>query len=207
MNLFVLGATGKTGSAIVAQALARGHHITTFGRTEPRAGPAQHRRDLVGSPMDEDALAQAMLGHDIVLSVLGTRGLGATSVLQDGARATLEAMRRADVKRLLILSSALLDRRIGVFPAIAASTVLRHHRRDQLAMESLVTKSSVEWIVLRPPRMTDAAKRSRYVLTVGAPTDSRGMSIGGDEVARAMLDIAESGQFVRAIVRLRGVPS
>jgi putative NADH-flavin reductase len=91
LRLFVLGATGKTGSAIVAQGLARGHHITTFGRTA-FTGTSTLLHNVTGNPMHADELAAALPGHDAVLSVLGTRGLGATSVLADGVGATIAAM-------------------------------------------------------------------------------------------------------------------
>src|SRR5450759_3057301 len=109
MKLFVLGATGKTGGALVAQAVARGHGVTTFGRS-PFAGADKAKvLNISGNPMNEAELADALPGHDAVLSVLGTRGLGATTVLVDSSRATIAAMRKAGVRRLVILSSALLD--------------------------------------------------------------------------------------------------
>src|SRR5450756_3041558 len=80
-------------------------------------------------------LSAALSGYDAVLSVLGTRGLGSTSLLDDSARATISAMRKAGVRRLVILSSALLDQNIGLMGSFAARTLLRHHSRDQRAME------------------------------------------------------------------------
>jgi hypothetical protein len=44
---------------------------------------------VVGNPMQVDHLAAALAGNDMVLSLLGTRGLGATSVLADSVRATV----------------------------------------------------------------------------------------------------------------------
>ena len=201
MQLFILGGTGKTGSALIGQALARGHRVTAFGRHAPDSDPLTGRHDIIGSPMDSDALSAALVGHDAVLSVLGTRGLGATSVLEDSSRATLAAMRRANVKRLIIVSSALLDHDIGLLSRIIARTVLRHHSRDQRAMESLVTASDVDWTILRPPRMSDAAAPGHYSLTTGtAPTQTAGTTIRKDEVARAVVDIADQGQYAREIV-------
>ena len=86
MRLFVLGATGKTGGALVAQALARGHSVTSFGRS-PYAGSERAKvLSISGNPMSEMELSDALPGHDAVLSVLGTRGLGTTSLLEDSAQ-------------------------------------------------------------------------------------------------------------------------
>src|ERR1700686_2027405 len=157
MRLFVLGATGKTGGALVGQALARGHSVTTFGRSLFTGSQSGEVISIVGDPMSEAELSDALPRHDAVLSVLGTRGLGATSVLEDSSRATIAAMRKAGIKRLVILSSALLDSHIGPVMSIVARTILRHFSRDQRAMEKLVTASNLDWTVLRPPRMSDSA--------------------------------------------------
>ena len=105
MKLFVLGATGKTGGTLVAQAVARGHAVTTFGRSPFTGSWDAKILNLSGNPMSESELAEALPGHDAVLSVLGTRGLSASSVLEDGSRATISAMSTARVKRLVMRRS------------------------------------------------------------------------------------------------------
>jgi len=92
MKLFVLGATGKTGGVLVAQAVAHGHSVTTFGRSPFAAVDKAKVLSISGNPMNEAELADALPGHDAVLSVLGTRGLGATTVLVDSSRATIAAL-------------------------------------------------------------------------------------------------------------------
>jgi putative NADH-flavin reductase len=204
MRLFVLGATGKTGGVLVAQALKRGHSVTTFGRS-PFAGDDKAKvLNISGNPMNEMELADALPGHDAVLSVLGTRGLGATSVLVDSSRATISAMRITDVRRLVILSSALLDAHIGVVNRIVSLTILRHFSSDQRAMEQIVTASDLDWTILRPPRMTDSAPDDQSSATLTDPPDSTGMQITKEEVARVMLDMVENQRFIRQLVHIRG---
>jgi putative NADH-flavin reductase len=204
MRLFVLGATGKTGGALVAQAIARGHSVTTFGRSPFAGGDKAKVLSISGNPMSEMELSDALPGHDAVLSVLGTRGLGTTSLLGESSRATISAMGKAGVRRLVILSSALLDQNIGLMGSFAARTLLRHHSRDQRAMERIVTASDLDWTVLRAPRMNDAAPRGESTVTVGEPSNAKGMLITKDEVARVMLDTVENGSHIRKIVHLRG---
>jgi putative NADH-flavin reductase len=204
MKLFVLGATGKTGGVLVAQAVARGHSVTTFGRSAFNGSDKAKVLSLGGNPMSEAELAEALPGNDAVLSVLGTRGLGATSVLVDSSRATIAAMSQAGVRRLVILSSALLDSHIGVINRIVSRTILRHFSSDQRAMEKVVTESNLDWTVLRPPRMTDSAPDGQSTAMLGDPPDSSGMMIRKDEVARVMLDTVENRRYVRKLVHIRG---
>lgn len=206
MRLFVLGATGKTGGALVGQALARGHSVTTFGRSLFTGSQSGEVISIVGDPMSEMELADALPRHDAVLSVLGTRGLGATSVLEDSSRATISAMRTTGVKRLVILSSALLDTHIGLVNRIVARTLLRHFSSDQRAMEKLVTSSDLDWTVLRPPRMTASAPDEQSTSTLDEPRDATGMVITKEEVARVMLDAVETRRYIRELVHVRGAP-
>jgi putative NADH-flavin reductase len=204
MRLFVLGATGRTGSALVAQGLARGHEITTFGRSAFGA-QAKSLRVIAGNPMHANDLAAVLPGNDVVLSALGTRGLGATSVLADGVRATIEAMRCTGVRRLLIVSSALLDSNIGWLPRFLGRTFLRHHVHDQRAMEKQVTESGLDWTVLRAPRFSNGAFTGRYVVRAESEqTETSGVPMSREDVACMMLDTAERGSHVKQIVRICG---
>lgn len=205
MRLFVLGSTGKTGRALVAQGLAHGHAITAFGRAALKGDTTETFRTVVGSPMRADDLATALPGHDAVLSVLGTRGLGATSVLVDSARAIIDAMRRAGVRRLIVISSSLVDPQSGWLSRVFAGTLLRHTASDQRAMETLVTHSELDWTVLRPARLGDGVLSGRYTESpesAGIPASSAGMSRA--DVAHMMLDTVERGAHVKEIVWLRG---
>jgi len=191
---------------LVAQAVEHGHSVTTFGRSLFTGSQSGETLSIVGDPMSASELADALPGHDAVLSVLGTRGLGATSVLEDGSRATITAMRKAGVKRLVILSSALLDTHIGLVNRIVGRTLLRHFSRDQRAMEKLVTASDLDWTILRPPRMSDSAPDEQSTSTLDEPPDASGMLITREEVARVMLDTVENRRYVRELVHVRGAP-
>jgi putative NADH-flavin reductase len=204
MRLFVLGATGKTGGAVVAHAVARGHIVTTFGRSAFAGADKAKVLSISGNPMSEMELADALPGHDAVLSLLGTRGLGPTSVLEDSSRATIAAMRKAGVGRLVILSSALIDAHIGLVMHIVARTLLRHFSSDQRAMERLVTASDLDWTILRPPRMTASAPDGQSTAIIGEPPDATGLEIKRDEVARVMLDTVENRRYIRRLVHIRG---
>jgi putative NADH-flavin reductase len=204
MRLFVLGATGRTGSALVAQGLARGHEITTLGRSA-FAGQAKSLCNIVGNPMHAGALAAALPGNDVVLSALGTRGLGATSVLADGVRATIEAMRCTGVRRLVIVSSSLLDSNIGWMGRFIGRTMLRHHVHDQHAMEKQVTESDLDWTVLRAPRFSNGAFTGLYIVTAESEErETPGLPMAREDVACMMLDTAERGNHVKEIVRISG---
>lgn len=208
MRLFILGATGKTGRALVAQGLARGHAITAFGRSSPRGNETESFQVAIGSPMRADDVAAALAGHDAVLSALGTRGLGATSVLVDSVRASIEAMQRVRVRRLIVISSSLVCSQSGWLTVVAARTLLRHVANDQRAMEKLITQSDLDWTVLRPGRLSDGVLTGRYTVSrasAGVPVSHAAMS--REDLAHMMLDTVERGANINEIVWLRGARS
>jgi putative NADH-flavin reductase len=204
MRIVVLGATGRIGRALVAQALARGHTVTAFGRT---VLPETHARlrVMVGNPMRVDDLSAALGDADAVLSALGTRGLGSTTVLVDGARAAIAAMQRAGVPRLVIISSSLVDPQSGWMPRLARWTPLRHTATDQRAMEAVVSASDRAWTIVRPARLANGALTRRYsasAASAGVPASSAWMS--PPDVAHMMIDVLERGEYLKETVWLRG---
>jgi putative NADH-flavin reductase len=146
-----------------------------------------------------------MPGHDAVLSVLGTRGLGATSVLAESARAIITAMQRAGVRRLIVMSSSLVDTDGGWFPSFLSRTLLRHTAGDQRAMEHLITESPLDWTVLRPARLDNGARTGRYAASAAAAGPRPpGTVVSRGDVADMMLDTAERGAYIKDVVWVRG---
>ena len=75
-RIFVLGATGGTGRAIVEQARQRGHRVTAFVRSPQKLGPVGDGLTVIrGDPRNADGLRAALPGHDAVLSALGPPGI------------------------------------------------------------------------------------------------------------------------------------
>ena len=197
MKLFVIGATGRTGREIVQQALERGHYVTAFVRS-PESMTLKNDRltVLTGDAMDENQLFEAMQNHDAVLSALGPRKVfKPSSLLHDSALATTRAMKRAGVKRLLILSAA------AHFPGIPnriVSFVLRSHMRDSRAMEEIVQASGLDWTVARPPRLTEEDYTSYRSREGAAP--KMGFTLARKAVAAFMLDAIERQKHFHKIV-------
>jgi putative NADH-flavin reductase len=168
-------------------------------------GNATSVNNHVGNPMQAQDLAAVLPGNDVVLSALGTRGLGTTSVLIDSVRATIEAMRWTGLRRLVIVSSLLLDLNIGWFPQFLGRTFLRHHAQDQRAMEKEVTTSGLDWTVLRASRLNNRGLTGRYIVSAeGEPAKASGEAMSREDLASMMLDTAERGNHVQQIVRVCG---
>ena len=72
-RIVVIGGTGYAGSAIVAEAAARGHRVTALSRSAPAERVADV--DYVeGDATDEATLASVISGADVVVAALAPRG-------------------------------------------------------------------------------------------------------------------------------------
>lgn len=203
MRLFILGATGRTGRALVGQALARGHNVTAFVRAPEKLEEFQGRVVVrKGDARSVEELQVALSGHDAVLSVLGPPGIGESTILSDAARTTVQAMRAAGVRRLLVVSVGLLFDDAGALATMLRRTLLRNIARDSAEMERIVMSSGLEWTVARPPRLTNAPLTGSYVVADGRlPTGSR-RSTSRADIANFLLDEVERPAHVQRIVGL-----
>lgn len=206
MRLFVIGATGGTGRALVEQAAGRGHQVTAFVRSPQKLGaPAAGVTVVAGDPRQATELGAAMPGCDAVISALGPPMpfTGKTTILGDGARATVEAMAAAGVRRLLVVSGDLQFADAGRMVALIRATLMRHLARDQADMERVVMASDLEWTVARPTRLTHAAASGAYrVAPDHLPRAARAISRA--DVASFLHAAAERGEHLHSVVGLAG---
>ena len=84
-TIAVVGATGRTGRAVVAEALARGNRVTAIVRTAGSLPPATGLTVTVADPTVPGSLAGLLDEHHAVISALGARDRGPTTVYSAGA--------------------------------------------------------------------------------------------------------------------------
>lgn len=205
-RLFVLGATGGTGRALVEQGRRRSHLVTAFVRSPEKLGPLRDGVTVLrGDPRDADELRAALPGHDAVVSALGPSGLGPTTLVGDCARSTVEAMQATGVRRLLVVGVAVLFENDGVLSAIARRTFLRNVARDHAEMERIVSASGLDWTIARPPRLTNGALTRAYGAADGRMPPGASLTISRADVADFLLDELEHPAHLRRIVGLASV--
>jgi putative NADH-flavin reductase len=204
MRLFVLGATGRTGTEFVDLALARGHDVTAFVRSPKKLAPRPRLSVVAGDPRDTAALGRALPDHDAVVSVLGApprEALRPNTMMTDFAASTVSAMTSAGVARLAILSAAVLFPLTDLVSRIF-TWILRHHARDLTTMEAVVSSSGLSWTIARPPRLVHDRDEVYRSALDGLPPGKRVVSYRA--VAAFLLDAIERREHVgevRGLVR------
>ena len=166
MKLIVFGATGRTGHLVVEQALAAGHEVTAVAR-HPSAVTIQHPRLEViqGDVLDLSTFAPAITGKDAVISTLGGALRTPTTLYSTGIAKIMRAMQEAGVRRLVSLSAGALDPG-PFFQRVAARLIFwplfGNGYTDMARMEASLSKSHLDWTIIRPPMLTNGPHTGRY---------------------------------------------
>ena len=168
MKLFVLGATGPTGLQILKQALAQGHQVTAFVR-DPAKLPFTDKnlKPVTGSlPGDAQALAEALRGHDAVISSLGLHNaLRAHHFSENNMRVLVPAMEKQGVRRLIIVSANGVGdthKDSPLLPRIMYRLLLGDLFADKKAGEDIVRASSLDWTFAYPTALTYGPRTGNY---------------------------------------------
>jgi putative NADH-flavin reductase len=206
LRLLIIGATGGTGRELVQQALAQGHHVTAMVRT-PAKVTIRHTnlRVLRGDVMDPPSVELAMLGQEAVLSALGhTHFLGPSRILSEGTRNILRAMKSCGVRRFVCESSLGVGDAVGRLglPAtmLFVPLVLAFYLRDRVRQEELIAKSEADWIVVRPPVLTNRPATGRYRHGPHVGNYIIGNMISRADVADFMLKQLRDDTYLRSAV-------
>ncbi len=158
MKVLVVGAAGKTGQAVVAQAVQEGHEVTAFIHSEGSFG-ITGVEVRVGDAVDKGAMEDAVLGQDAVIDTVGGKTPDQPTTLEtDVATAIVAAMQHHGVHRLVVTSVVGEGESIANTPPSIKElmeTFLRGSTQDKAGMEDVVSNSRLDWVITRPPVLTD----------------------------------------------------
>jgi putative NADH-flavin reductase len=204
MRISVFGATGGTGHHVVRQALEAGHDVTAVVRQGAATDRLAGARILTAEVTSAAEISPALDGADAVISALGPRSNGPTSILHDGTRAITDAMTTAGVKRLVVISMApVTDDGDGFVTRTIAKPilkrVLRYALADSINMEEHLRQTGLDWTVVRPPRLTNGKYTGRYRTAHDANVRG-GISVSRANVAAAILATLEDPTATRAAI-------
>lgn len=207
MKVAIIGATGFVGTALLKEAVARGHDVTALV-SDPSKVPASERVLAVqANVLEQDALAGKLKGHGAVISAFS--GHAQTDVLGyylKGIESIVSAVKQAGVQRLLLAGGAgTLEVAPGLqlidtpqFPAEWKGTA----EGARQALNLLRQEQDLDWTVLAPSAHLEAGERTGQ-FRLGTDTllvDAEGQShVSLADYAAAMLDELEQHAHSRAL--------
>ena len=168
MRILVLGATGATGRHLLEQALAQGHHLTALARNPAKLHrPSPDLTVVQGDVTDPLAMQRAVSSQDAVLCALGaSTPLNHDPALVAGIGNLVGVMERLHVRRLVYLSFLGVHhgrRQLSLLGKyVVAPLLLRKVAADHERKEAIIQQSTLEWVIVRPPRLTNGRRTGTY---------------------------------------------
>ena len=205
MNIALIGATGFIGSALLKEALARGHQVTALVAHPEKLAAAANLKPQATDVLDRDRLAAQLQGHDAVISAFSGHAQSNTyDYYLQGIRAIIAAVKQADIQRLLVVGGAgSLEVAPGLqvvdtpdFPAMWKASA--EGARD--ALKLLRDEAHLNWTMLSPSAMIAPGERTgKFRLgTDQLLVDAAGQSkISVEDYAVAMIDELEKPAHAR----------
>lgn len=166
MKIALIGATGFVGTPILAELLSRGHQVTVLART-PAKLPAQAGLTVVAaSATDSAQVAQAVAGHDAVISAYNP-GWNSTDLRAEtvaGYQSIIAGVKQSGVKRFLLIGGA---GSLYVAPGLQlvdAPGFPAEYLQAALAMRDVLNlvqaETTLDWAMLSPPIALGGGERT-----------------------------------------------
>jgi putative NADH-flavin reductase len=190
VKVLVIGATGATGRVLMREALAQGHQVTALARNTSAVAPEDHRpRVLQGNALDASEVEAAVAGHDAVLSALGTRSSRPTTLFSESTHNLISAMDNHGVRRLVCITGIGAGDSKGhvgfLYDRIILPFVVKNIYEDKERQEEAIKQSDLDWVIVRPARLTDEPAKGEYRVFLGGSYTAK--TISRADVAAFML--------------------
>ncbi|NHZ90319.1 NAD(P)H-binding protein [Massilia sp. CCM 8733] len=199
MNIVLIGATGFIGTALLNEALNRGHAVTALATRPEKLAARERLQAHKTDVMEVAALTAQLAGADAVLSAFSGHAQGDVQAYYlAGVRNIIAAVKEARAPRLLVVGGAgSLDVAPGVqlldtpgFPEAYRASA----EGARQALNLLRAEASLDWTMLSPAAMISPGQRSGVFRLGGDQllADAAGNSaISVEDYAVAMIDELE----------------
>lgn len=174
MRLLILGASGGCGQWLMRLAAERNHDVTALVRPTATIGALPGVRMLHGDVLDPAILNGALGGCDAVASCLGLRRAGRSpwapllsppDLTSRVGEALVPAMQRSTTPRLVAISAGGVGgsatRLTGPVRWLVTQGSIAVAYRDLARMEAVLSRSSLDWLAVRPVTLTDGSPTGR----------------------------------------------
>ncbi|UPH36044.1 NAD(P)H-binding protein [Prescottella equi] len=200
MNVFVIGITGRVGRLLAERLAGRGDTVRGLTRStrDQEEFAAVNIETVVAElgAMTPHDLTSAVADADVIVFAAGSNGgkRGVTEAVdREGVAKTIEAARLAGVGRVALVS---------VFPEAWRERSLPANEEYYFSVkkeaEVVLTRSGLDWVILRPSLLTDDAETGLVAL---GPAELHGRISRGD-VAATLAHILHEPRIGRQILEL-----
>lgn len=204
-KIAIIGASGYVGTALLNEAVKRGHQVSAFVRHPEKIVANANVTAVKADVLDTDGLAALLKGHDLVISAYnpGWQEADIRNIHIKASKSITEAVKKAGIKRLIAVGGAgsleingqqLVDS--PEFPAEYKEGALGARQ----ALNDLKAEDTLDWSFVSPAiLLVSGESTGTFRLGKDSPVfDDKGESkITVGDLAVAILDEAEQGKHIR----------
>jgi putative NADH-flavin reductase len=199
-RIVIFGATGGTGKELVKQALQKHYKVTAFVRNSKKTIVSdQNVERIQGDIFNYTDVHNAIDKQDTVLCALGASPSDKSKLRTNGTANIIKAMTAKGARRLLCISALGVGDSNNILPwyykKIIIPFLLKNVYEDHEAQEIEISKSSLDWTIIRPSALTNAQKTENYEHGFLAPGKLK-FKISRSDVAHFILNQIESDQYL-----------
>jgi uncharacterized protein len=211
-RITVIGGTGYAGSAIVAEAAARGHQVTALSRSVPDA-PIPNVTYVQGDATEESTLLAPIEGADVVVGALAPRG-SLAGTFRDVYRTVARLTDAAGVPLFVVGGYSSLRPAPGADRFVTDLSHIPAELHDEIrAGAALITEdlpatpTSLDWVFVSPALRFGARMPSERLggYRLGddvAVQPQDGGAISAADYALGFVDLIEKGDHHRVQVNI-----
>ncbi|MFN0188843.1 MAG: NAD(P)-dependent oxidoreductase [Bacteroidia bacterium] len=169
MEVILFGASGGTGKEVLLQALEQGHCVTAITRDPSKITIQSESLTVVQGDVLSSNLDHFYRGKDAVICCLGAPANKAGTLRSEGTKNIINAMKRANVNRLICQtslgfsdSSSVLNCTSFFFKRVVVPYILKETFKEHHLQEMAIKQSGLTWTIVRPGNLTNGKKTENY---------------------------------------------
>ena len=207
-NIFLLGASGRTGRQVLNYALSRGYHVTALVRDPGKIGSGSEGVTVIqGTPTEIKDIRKAIQGCDAVVSALNnprksdglwSKVINPPTLMTDCMRNVITVMQEGDIRRIVVETAAGAGDSYIKMPLfmkwMIRYTNLQVVYADHDGQENLLINSDLDWTIVRPVGLNN--KEEEMKLAVGSH-DKHSAFVSRKAVAKFMVDCLVRDEYIR----------
>ncbi|WP_295122844.1 NAD(P)-dependent oxidoreductase [uncultured Chitinophaga sp.] len=203
-KIIIFGATGGTGKHLVTQALEQGQQVTAFVRDPSKLQVHHPKLNIVkGDVLNAASVAQAVRGHEVVLSSIGAPANKTGVLRSQGTQHIVQGMEEAGIKRLICQTSlgygdsvSTLDQTPFYFKYLIVPFLLKKGFADHALQEEYIKHSRLDWVIVRPGNLTDGEHTRSYRHGFASTDKKIKVKVSRADVADFMLKQLDSDTYL-----------
>jgi putative NADH-flavin reductase len=196
MRITVIGSTSPTGLEVLRNGIARGDELVAFTRRPNVLKSFQGITKIVtGDGIHLSDLQHAINGSEGVIAIVGGKA-NVAAVIQN----VIQAMQEAKVRRLVFVSSYLLEAKRPWPTVLVARWIFRRDLAELREAENVIRSCGLNWTIYRPTQLNDKPATGRWrIQERGNDFKSGPYQISRADLAAALLDAVTKDAYDRGI--------